>query len=57
MVQSIIIGALSLAAAVYLGWLVYRSFTSSACESGCGKCGALDVKSILKSIEEKKASV
>jgi len=54
MLQIILIGVLLSGAAIYLGWLVYRSFTASSCESGCGKCGTINVESILKSIEEKK---
>ncbi|MEQ8424475.1 MAG: hypothetical protein RIA63_07180 [Cyclobacteriaceae bacterium] len=56
MFQSILVGSLLLGAAIYLGRLIYRSFTVSSCESGCGKCATLDVNSILKSIDKKKAS-
>jgi len=56
MIQYILVGLLGLAAVGYLSWIIFRSFTSSECESGCGKCGALDVKAIQKSIEKKKAT-
>lgn len=57
MFQYVLIGLLGLSAVGYLGWLVFKSFTSTECESGCGKCGTLDVKAIQKSIEKKKATV
>ncbi len=53
MLQYIIIGLLLIGAAIYLGRLVYLSFTSKECQSGCGSCGAIDVKAALKSIEKK----
>jgi hypothetical protein len=52
MIQQILIGLLFLGAAIYLGRLVYRSFQAkNACESGCGKCGAIDLKKIEKDLE------
>lgn len=43
-VQLIIVGILFAAAVFYVGRIVYRMFRpkagSSACASGCGKCGA-----------------
>lgn len=57
MVQYILIGLLAIGAVAYLGWMIFKSFTSTDCKSGCGSCGALDVKAIQKSIEEKKATV
>lgn len=54
MLQFILVSVMGLAAVSYLGWLVYQSFASESCESGCGKCGTLDIKAILKSVEEKK---
>jgi len=56
MIQFILVGLLVLTAVGYLGWMIYKSFTSSECESGCGKCGTLDVKAIQKSIAKKNAS-
>lgn len=57
MIQSILTGALALIAVVYLMRLVYRSFTSSTCETGCSGCSAVDVNAILDSIEKKKANI
>ena len=57
MIQTILIGAFALAAVVYLGRLVYRSFTSATCETGCSGCSAVDVNTILDSIEKKKAKI
>lgn len=37
--QHLIIAVLFLAAVTYLGYLAYKSFTSSGCSSGCGSCG------------------
>ncbi|MFZ1808372.1 MAG: FeoB-associated Cys-rich membrane protein [Cyclobacteriaceae bacterium] len=56
MIQSILVGILVIAAVSYLGWMIYKSFTSTECESGCGSCGALDIKAIQKTIAKKKAS-
>lgn len=54
MIQQILVIALFAAAAVYLGRLIYRSFhTKNACESGCGKCGALDLQKIEKELKAK----
>jgi hypothetical protein len=50
MIQQLIVGLFFLGALVYLGRLLYRSFTakSAGCASGCGKCGAssLDLNKI-----------
>ncbi|MEP2670612.1 MAG: FeoB-associated Cys-rich membrane protein [Cyclobacteriaceae bacterium] len=56
MVQYILIGLLVLGALAYLGWMIYTSFTSAECKSGCGSCSTLDIKAIQKSIAKKKAS-
>jgi hypothetical protein len=54
MIQQIIIIALFVAAAIYIGRLIYRSFQArSACESGCGKCGAIDLQKIEKELKAK----
>lgn len=54
MMQHIIIGLIFIAAVIYLGRLVYRSFRSgSACETGCGKCGAVDFTKLEKQLKEK----
>ncbi|HNP07499.1 MAG TPA: hypothetical protein PKN99_07715 [Cyclobacteriaceae bacterium] len=54
MVQYILIGLLAIGAVTYLGWMIFKSFTSTDCKSGCGSCGALDVKAIQKAMAEKK---
>jgi len=54
MIQQIIIIALFSAAAFYLGRLIYRSFQAkNICETGCGKCGALDLQKIEEEIRNK----
>ena len=54
MMQHIIIGLIFIAAVIYLGRLVYRSFRSgSACETGCGKCGAVDFAKLEQQLKEK----
>jgi hypothetical protein len=49
MVQTLIIVLLFIAALVYLGLLIYRSFTSAGCSSGCGSCG-IDFSKIEKQL-------
>lgn len=54
MIQQIIIICLFIGAAVYLGRLLYRSFhAKNACEAGCGKCGAVDLRKIETEIKAK----
>ncbi|MBT1698933.1 FeoB-associated Cys-rich membrane protein [Fulvivirgaceae bacterium PWU4] len=54
MMQQIIIGLIFIAAVIYLVRLVYRNFRSgSACETGCGKCGAVDFAKLEKQLKEK----
>jgi hypothetical protein len=54
MIQQIVVIGLFAGAAIYLGRLLYRSFQAkNACESGCGKCGALDFEKIEKSLKSK----
>ncbi|MGC1244500.1 MAG: hypothetical protein WA874_23130 [Chryseosolibacter sp.] len=50
--QHLIIAFLFLAAAGYLGYIVYKSFTSSECSSGCGSCG-IDFNKIRRDIQKK----
>jgi hypothetical protein len=55
MLQQIIIISLFSGAAFYVGRLAYRAFTAkNACESGCAKCGALDLEKIEKSLKSKE---
>jgi hypothetical protein len=56
MIQYILVGLLVIAALAYLGWMIFESFTSTDCKSGCGSCSTLDIKAIQKSIAKKKAS-
>jgi hypothetical protein len=54
MIQQIVIIALFIAAALYLGRIVFRSFQAkNACESGCGKCGAVDLQKVEKDLNAK----
>jgi hypothetical protein len=54
MIQQIIVIGLFVGAAAYLGRLLYRSFQAkNACESGCGKCGTLELEKIEKSLKSK----
>jgi hypothetical protein len=53
MLQSIIVVLLFLAAVVYAGRLVYKTFFSNAaCSSGCGKCGAVDFRKIEQQLKQ-----
>ena len=54
MIQEIIVGLVFAGAVFYVGQLVYKSFQSkSACSTGCGKCGALDLQNIEAQIKKK----
>lgn len=54
MLQQVIILVLFIGAGVYLARMVIRAFNAkNACESGCGKCGALDLEKIEKSLKSK----
>ena len=54
MIQQIIVIGLFVGAAAYLGRLLYRSFQAkNACESGCGKCGAIDLQKIENDVKAK----
>ena len=54
MIQEVIVGIIFAGAVFYVGQLVYKSVQSkSACTTGCGKCGALDVKKLEAQIKEK----
>jgi len=53
MIQQGLILLLFLGAALYLGRLVYRSFQAkNPCQSGCSKCGAVDMEKIEKQLQE-----
>ena len=54
MIQQLLIVVFFCGAAIYLGRLIYRSFQAkNACESGCGKCGALDLQKIENELKAK----
>jgi len=54
MIQQFIVGLVFLGALAYVGRLIYKSFQAkSACDSGCGKCGAVDFNKIEKQLKEK----
>lgn len=52
MAQHLIIAALFVAALAYLGYITYKSFTSTGCSSGCGSCG-IDFSKIRKELRQK----
>ncbi|MBL7860138.1 MAG: FeoB-associated Cys-rich membrane protein [Cyclobacteriaceae bacterium] len=54
MVQQFIILGLFVAAAIYLGSVLYRSFQAkNACKTGCGKCGSLDLQKVENDLKSK----
>jgi hypothetical protein len=54
MIQQVLIVVFFTGAAAYLGRLIFRSFQAkNACESGCGKCGAVDLQKIEKELKAK----
>jgi hypothetical protein len=54
MVQSVLVALLFISAVIYVGRLVYKHFQAkSACESGCGKCGAIDFKKLEQQLKER----
>ncbi|QCR23966.1 FeoB-associated Cys-rich membrane protein [Pontibacter sp. SGAir0037] len=59
MVQEIIILIIFLAAAFYIGRLLYRSFSlkGSSCSKGCGgACSTIDFKKIQQDLEKQKSA-
>jgi hypothetical protein len=55
MFQQIMIILLFAAALAYLGRMIYRSFQSKSCATGCGKCSAVDFDKIEKQLNAKLA--
>lgn len=55
MLQQTIIILLFISALAYLGRMIYRSFQSKSCATGCGKCSAVDFNKIEKQINNKFA--
>lgn len=54
MIQELIVIAVFIAAVVYVSRMVYKSFQAkSSCDSGCGKCSAVDFNKIEKQLKEK----
>lgn len=58
-IQYLLIGALFIAAAFYVGRIFYRAFfskTAAGCAKGCGgACGQLDIESLQRTIEARAA--
>lgn len=48
MIQHILVLLIFSGALFYLGRLVYRMFTESACTTGCGKCAVADMQKQMK---------
>ena len=59
-IQYLLIGALFIAAAFYVGRIFYRAFfskTAAGCAKGCGgACGQLDIESLQRTIEARTAA-
>ena len=58
--QYLLIGALFVAAAFYVGRIFYRAFfskTAAGCAKGCGgACGQIDVEALQRTIERRAAT-
>ncbi|MBC5994097.1 FeoB-associated Cys-rich membrane protein [Pontibacter cellulosilyticus] len=53
MVQELIILLVFIAAALYMGRMLYRSFAAkSGCAKSCGACSTIDFKKIQKDLEK-----
>ena len=59
-IQYVLIGALFVAAAFYVGRIFYRAFfskTAAGCAKGCGgACGQLDIEQLQRTIEARVAA-
>ena len=59
-IQYVLIGALFVAAAFYVGRIFYRAFfskTAAGCAKGCGgACGQLDIEQLQRTIEARAAA-
>jgi hypothetical protein len=54
MIQSALVILIFAAALLYVGRLIYKSFTAKThCDSGCGKCGAIDLNKIEQQLKER----
>ena len=59
-IQYVLIGALFVAAAWYVGRIFYRAFfskTAAGCAKGCGgACGQIDIDQLQRTIEAREAA-
>ena len=59
-IQYVLIGALFVAAAWYVGRIFYRAFfskTAAGCAKGCGgACGQIDIDQLQRTIEAREAT-
>lgn len=59
-IQYLLIGALFVVAAFYVGRIFYRAFfskTAAGCAKGCGgACGQIDVEALQRTIERRAAA-
>ena len=59
-IQYLLIGALFVAAAFYVGRIFYRAFfskTAAGCAKGCGgACGQIDVEALQRTIERREVA-
>ena len=54
MIQQILVGLIFLGALAYVVRLVLKSFQAkSSCDTGCGKCNAVDFAKIEEQLKEK----
>lgn len=54
MIQEIVVWLIFLAALLYIGKIIYRSFKpkNGVCDKGCGSCGAVDFKKLEQQIQK-----
>ncbi len=58
MVQEILIFVIFIAAAFYIGRLLYKTFTAkSGCAKSCGACSTIDFKKIQQDLDRKAANL
>lgn len=59
-IQYLLIGALFVVAAFYVGRIFYRAFfskTAAGCAKGCGgACGQIDIEALQRTIERRTAA-
>ncbi|HYC86356.1 MAG TPA: FeoB-associated Cys-rich membrane protein [Chryseosolibacter sp.] len=54
MFQQIVVLLAFAASVFYLARIAYKAFrTKQGCDTGCGKCGAVDLEAIAQKIREK----